>query len=140
MLIDTNILIEIPKKQQNHRDCLNLLKAIKNELIQEKVFFTRFALHALEAIVSKFDPQFLKKILLMIHQEKITVFDTSIADDLMILSSMGDLGFDFDDATQYVATNRIGTYIVTFDKGFKDKGIEVKTPKEILESIIKNYR
>lgn len=140
MLIDSNIFIEIPRQQANYRDCLNLLKIINNELIEEQVFITGFALHALEAVISKFDPEFLKRILLMIYQDKIKVFNTEIADDLMILSSMKDLGLDFDDATQYLATNKLGTYIVTFDKSFNGKGIEIKTPAEVLKKIIKDYK
>lgn len=137
MLIDTNIFIEIPRQQTNHKDCLNLLKLINNRYLREEIFITGFTFHALEAILSGFTPDFLKKILLMIHEDKIKIFNTEIVDDLMILSSMKALGFDFDDAMQYVCTNKLGTYIVTFDKSFKGKGIEIKTPKEVLKTVLK---
>lgn len=136
MLIDTNIFIEIPKEQTYHKDCLNLLKLVDSGYIQEEVFITGFAFHAMEAILSEFAPDFLKKIFLMIHEEKIKIFNTEIADDLMILSSMDALGFDFDDAMQYVCTNKLGTYIVTFDKSFRDKGLIIKTPAEVLKELL----
>lgn len=137
MLIDTNIIIEIAKKQEFYQDCLDLMKAIKNSQMKEKVFITQFALHAIEAMISRKSENFLREFLLLIHQDKINTFKTDIADDLMILSVMKLLGLDFDDATQYVCANKLGTCLVTFDKDFEGKGIEVKTPAQILEGVLK---
>lgn len=135
MLIDTNIIIEIARRQQFYQDCLYLMKAIKNDQIKEEAYLTRFALHAIEALISKKEKNFLREILLMIHQDKIKIFDTDVTDDLMTLSAMQDLEFDFDDATQYFAANKLGTYLVTFDKAFIGKGVAVKTPAEVLKGI-----
>lgn len=136
MLIDTNIIIEIAREQEFYLDCLYLVKAIKNDQFKEEVYLTRFALHAIEALIAKKNKDFLREILLMIHQDKIKIFDSNIADDIMTLSVMQDLEFDFDDATQYFAANRLRTYLVTFDKGFTGKGVQVKTPAEVLKEIL----
>lgn len=136
MLIDTNIIIEIAKKQQFHQDCSNLLEAIKEGQIREDVYITDFALHAIEAMISRKEENFLREILLLIHQGNIKIFNVEISDDMMILSVMKDLQMDFDDTTQYVAANKLGTYLVTFDKGFIGKGVEVRTPAEILKEIL----
>lgn len=137
MLIDTNIFIEIARKQERFEECLDLMNVVKEEIINEDVYMTAFSLHALEALISRHAKGLLKDVLLLIHQDKIKIYNTDIEDDLGILASMEALGFDFDDAMQYVCTNKLGTYIVTFDKSFKGKGIEVKTPKEILKTILK---
>lgn len=138
MLIDTNIFIEISRAQQHCKECADLIDAINQNLLnQEEIYITRFTLHALEAMISGSDSYFLKKILVMIFREKMRVFDTDTADDLGILSSMEALGFDFDDCLQYMATNKLATYIVTFDKSFQEKGLEVKTPAEVLKKILK---
>lgn len=136
MLIDTNIIIEIARRQQFSQDCIDFIDALKNDQFKEEAYITRFALHAIEALIAKKNKEFLREILLMIHQDKIRVFDSDITDDIVTLSVMQDLELDFDDATQYFAANRLKTYLVTFDKGFIGKGLVVKTPAEVLKEIL----
>lgn len=136
MLIDTNIFIEIARKQKRFEECLDLMNVIKEEIINEDIYVTEFTLHALEALISRNAKDLLRNILLLIYDEKIKIYDSNIADDLGILSSMDALGFDFDDCLQYMATNKLQTYIVTFDKSFKEKGLEVKTPAQVLKKIL----
>lgn len=134
MLIDTNIVIEIAKRQKHYQECVDLLNAINQKCLGESAYITKFTLNAIEALLSRFDSRFLKKILIMIYQGTIQICDLNIQDDLMILSSLNELGLDFDDATQFLAANKLGTYIVTLDKDFKKTGIEVKTPVQVLKS------
>lgn len=133
MLIDTNIIIEIARKQQRHRECTDLLDAIHQKQISEEVYITRFALSAIEAIIGRVDKKFLQKILLMIYQENIKVFNPEIQDDMMALGALSDIGLDFDDSIQFIAANKLQTYIVTLDKDFKKTGIKIKTPMEALK-------
>lgn len=137
MLIDTNIIIEIARKQKHYQECVDLLNAINQKSLGETVYITSFTLNAIEALISRFDNRFLKKILLMIYQGSIEICDLNIQDDLMILSSLNELGLDFDDATQFLAANKLATYIVTLDKDFKKTGIKLKTPKEVLKKVLK---
>jgi len=132
MLIDSNIFIEIARKQKEYRTCLDLINVINSESLGEDAYITKFSLHAIEAILGKKDLEFVKKILLLIHQDKIKVYDFDIGDHIMIASAIDTLGLDFDDATQYVAANKLFTYLVTLDKDFKKTGIRTKTPKQVL--------
>lgn len=137
MLIDSNIILEIIFKQERWRESLDLIKAIKENLINENIYITRFSLSAIEAACKKENQDFLRELLLLIYEGKILIPKLDISDDLMINSVREDLGLDFDDAMQFVATQKAGTYIVTFDKDFKNKPIQIKTPKEILKTVLK---
>lgn len=137
MLIDTNIFLEILFKQERMLECANLLDAIKENLISEKIYITRFSLGAIEASVRKKHIGFIRELLLLIYEGKILIPKLDISDDLMINSVREDLGLDFDDATQFVAAQKTATYLVTFDQDFENKPIQIKTPKQILKKILK---
>lgn len=136
MLIDTNIILEMAFNQARAGECKKLLNAIDENAFEKDVYITRFALSAIEAMSSKQPPNFLREFLLLILEEKIKIFDLKVEDDLMINSVHSDLGLDFDDAVQYVAANRLGTWLISFDKDLKNKGLIVKTPAEVLEGIL----
>lgn len=137
MLIDTNIFLEILFKQKRMLECANLLDAIKENLISENVYITRFSLGAIEACVRKKHTGFIKELLLLIYEGKILIPKLDITDDLMINSVREELGLDFDDAMQFVAVQKTATYLVTFDQDFKNKPIQIKTPRQILKKILK---
>lgn len=136
MLIDTNIFIEIARNQEGAEECRDLLDAINQGLIPEDIYLTRFSLSAIEALIGHFDKEFLRKILMMIYQEDIKIYKPDIKDDIMTLSAMKDTKLDFDDTTQFLATNKLKTYLVTFDKDFKKVPIQTKTPSSILKKIL----
>lgn len=137
MLIDTNIILEILFKQENGQDCLDLLDLIDQQKIPEKVYLTKFSLSAIQAACKKGETEFLKELLLLIYQNKIRLCKMDITDDLMINSVRKDLGLDFDDAMQFVAAQKAGTYIVTYDKHFIGKPIQIKSPKQVLKKVLK---
>ena len=136
MLIDTNIILEIAFNQAKAEECKKLLNAIDQRAFEKDVYITRFALSAIEAMSGKQPPSFLREFLLLIFEEKIKIFNLKIEDDLMVNSIHSDLDLDFDDAVQYVAANRLATCLITFDKDLKNKGLEVKTPAEVLKEIL----
>lgn len=137
MLIDTNILMEIGKRQAKSTICRDLFSAIQCGMINETAYVTRFALGALEAMLSSVDDSLIRKILLMAHLNQIKIFETKVEDDLMINSIKKDLKLDFDDALQFFAANRLGTYLVTYDKDFSHTSLETKTPQEVLDELAK---
>ncbi|OGJ42275.1 hypothetical protein A3B60_01940 [Candidatus Peregrinibacteria bacterium RIFCSPLOWO2_01_FULL_39_12] len=140
MLIDSNIILEILFRQDHCRECMDLVKAIKNDLFSEKIYITRFSLSSIEAACKKGDRDFLCDLLLLIYDGKINIPKLDIRDDLMINSVRNELGLDFDDAMQFVATQKAGTYIVTFDKDFKNKPIQIKTPREVLKTVLEQTK
>ncbi len=136
MLIDSNIFLEIARNQEYKQDCKDLINAIEQESISEEAYITKFSLDAIKAMASKESPKLVRLILIMIHQDKLKVLDTKPEDDLLTLGALQNLKLDFDDATQFVAANKLGTYLVTFDKDFKKTGLQIKTPKEVLKEIL----
>lgn len=136
MLIDTNIIIELGKDQERSDECRDLLAAINEEYLSEDAYISGFTLRAIEALLVRTKKEMVRDILLMIHQERLKVIDMKPEDDLLILGALQDLNLDFDDATQFVAANKLGTYLVTFDKDFEKTGLRIKTPKEVLKEIL----
>ena len=135
MLIDTNILVEIGRKQEHSETCRQFLNAINLGMISEDIHITRFTLNATEALISEEDEELMRKILLLIHLEKIKIADNKIEDDLVILSITRDLGLDYDDACQFLTTHQLATYLVTYDKDFNKTSLPTKTPGEILKAL-----
>jgi predicted nucleic acid-binding protein len=136
MLIDTNIFIEIAREQRHKAACRDFIDAISFDMVDEEVYISRFSLSAVEAVLSE-STHFVREILLLIFNGKIKVKDTTIDDDLMINSVKKDLDLDFDDAVQFIAANKLGTYLVTYDKDFSNTSIQTKTPEEVLEELAK---
>jgi len=54
-----------------------------------------------------------------------------------IIANIEKFNLDFDDAYQLTVAQKYKLIIVTFDKDFKPKGIDNKSPEEVL-NIIKN--
>jgi len=137
MLIDANIFIEIARNQKHKDACRDLIDAIAEEMIVEEVYLSKFSLGAIEAMLSK-NEEFVREILLLIFHDIIKIKDTTIDDDLMINAAKKDLELNFDDAVQFVVANKLGTYLVTYDKDFDDTSLQTKTPEEVLEALAKN--
>lgn len=136
MLIDSNIIIEIARNQEHKQECKDFINSINQEIIFEEAWITKFSLDAIKAMSSRESPKLLRLILVMIHQERLKVIDMKPEDDLLILGALQNLKLDFDDATQLVAANKLGTYLVTFDKDFEKTGLQIKTPNEVLKEIL----
>lgn len=133
MLIDTNVILEVLFSQEHREDCTSLLDAIYDNRINEPVYLTRFSLSAIQAACKKERQSFLRDLMLMIFQEKIQIPTMDIRDDIMINSVRKELDLDFDDAMQFIAAQKKGTYLVTYDKDFTDKPVAVKTPAQVLK-------
>lgn len=135
MLIDTNIFVEIAKGQERTQVCEDFLDAIKTDAIQEDIFITQFSLNAMHAMLSEKYEDFIRDILLLVHQDKIKIARNEAEDDLSILAIKKDLGLDFDDACQFLTAGRLGTYLVTYDEDFATTSLQTKTPEEVIEEL-----
>ncbi len=134
MLIDTNIFIELARKQKHKAICRDFIDAIAYGAINEEVYISKFSLGAIEAMLSE-STLFIREILLLIFHDIIKVKETSIDDDLMINAVTKDLGLDFDDSLQFVLANKLQTYLVTYDQDFSHTSLQTKTPEEVLEEL-----
>ena len=137
MLIDANILMEIALKQKRSQSCEDLMDAIKADVITEEIFITQFSVSAIESMLSKKQKDFLYDLLILIYQGKIKVAKNRPEDDMAALAIKTDLGLDFDDACQFLATSHHGTYLVTYDKDFEKTSLHTKTPEEVIEELSK---
>lgn len=135
MLIDTNIFMEIALGQKQNQICEDLMYAIKTDVIQEDIFISQFSLSAIEAMLSGKYENFIKDLLLLIHQEKIKIAKNEAEDDLAILAIEKEIELDFDDTCQFLTANRLGTYLVTYDEDFAKTSLQTKTPEEVLEEL-----
>jgi len=135
MLIDTNIFIEIGRKQKRSRICTSLLNAIKTDMVSEDVYVTQFSMNAIEAMLSEAHRDFIYDLLLLIYQGKIKIVKNKPEDDLSALAISEDLSLDFDDACQFLATAQLGTYLVTYDKDFIKTSLRIKIPEEVMEEL-----
>lgn len=136
MLIDANVFVEIGLSQQRQQECWNFLRALDEGLLPEQAYITDFALHAIELLLYKKNRPFLREILLMIHEDKIKVVRPSAHDDICTLGVLNDIELDLDDGFQFMATNKLMTYLITFDKHFKKTHLPTKTPSEVLKEIL----
>lgn len=136
MLIDSNVFIEVGRAQEKQDVCKDLLRAIDDESLCEDSYITDYTLHALECMLYKRSKPFLEQVLLMIHEGKIKIFRSSAKRDLSTLSILKDIELDFDDGVQFMATNSLRTYLVTYDKHFKKTHLPIKTPDEVLKDIL----
>lgn len=136
MLIDSNIFIEVGRKQEMQEICKDFLRAIDDESLGEEAYIADYTLHALECMLYKNSKPFLEQVLLMIHEGKIKVYRPSARRDLATLSILNEIDLDFDDGVQFMATNTLMTYLVTYDKHFKKTHLRTKTPDEVLKDIL----
>jgi predicted nucleic acid-binding protein len=129
--------MEIALGQKQMRVCEDLMYAIKTDAIQEDIFITQFSLGAIESMLSKKYKDFLYDLLVLIYQGKIKVAKNRPEDDMAALAIKTDLGLDFDDACQFLATSHHGTYLVTYDKDFEKTSLRTKTPEDVIEELSK---
>ena len=79
---------------------------------------THFSLHAIEAVLN--DPDLNLKLLRNIENSLgLTLYDTSIEDEMSTAILMKEIGRDFDDTLQYYVAKKMGAeVIVSFDRHF----------------------
>lgn len=136
MLIDTNIVLEFLLDQKRVQESEDLLKAIDENIFSEEVYMTQFAINGIQSFDKILNTNFLKYFLVMIYQEKIKIAPLDISDDLTAYGIKKDIGLDFDDAIQFLAASKLGTYIVTYNKDFRKTSLPTKTPAEVLKEIL----
>lgn len=134
MLIDTNIFIEIGRDQEASQACDDLLSAIACS--GAAAYITRFSLHAIQSLLSEKAPQLLREIMILVHGERLKVYDFHPEDYMMIIATKDSLNLDFDDCLQFTAAHRLSVPLVTLDKDFKKTPLETLSPKQALKHFV----
>ncbi len=125
-LVDTNIFLELFLDQEKKDKAGEIFKKIENKEI--KAVLSGFALHTIEYVLSlKNRTDILRDFLFSISSfENLSVYFTSVEEDLEIINISEKLKLDFDDANQYFVAKKFGAGIITFDKDFKKiKDLEI---------------
>jgi predicted nucleic acid-binding protein len=125
-LIDTNIFLEMLLNQQKKEMARTIFTKLEKGEIDAVI--SGFSLHSIEFILSiKKKNDVLREFLQALNDfPNISLYHTSIEEDLDIVGIMEQTNLDFDDANQYYVAKKFNAEILTFDKDFRGiKGINV---------------
>lgn len=130
LFIDTNIFLEIILEQEKAENAKALL--LKTE--DHEFFISDFSLHSMGLLLFYRKQhlafqQFLKD---MIIDGGIVITSLAVDDMESVVNVSQKYKFDFDDAYQYVAAEKYGLTLVSFDTDFDHTERGRKTPAEIL--------
>jgi predicted nucleic acid-binding protein len=131
-LVDTNVWLELLLLQERSTEVRQFLQSID----ADKLSMTEFALNSIGLITTRLRKQdvfeaFISDIL---EDSAVRRVCLSSHDLRRVLSVMKKFKLDFDDAYQYVAAERNGLVLVSFDSDFDRTDIKRKTPEDILDT------
>lgn len=129
-LIDTNIFLEVFLNQEKAEDCQLFLSRLSGEA---SGVVTAFAVHAIEVILTDRGRQEALRQWLKALDDKgyLTVYSTTIAEEIEISDLTKSSRLDFDDSLQYYVARKKGLTLVTLDKDFAEiRDVRVVTPKD----------
>jgi len=131
-LVDTNVWLELLLLQERATEVRRFLQSVD----ADQLAMTEFALNSIGLITSKLRKEevfeaFISDILedSAVRRICLSAFDLRI-----VLSVIKKFNLDFDDAYQYVAAERNGLVLVSFDADFDKTEMKRKTPADLLES------
>ena len=130
-LLDTNVWLELLLQQERATEVRRFLQSID----ADQISMTEFALNSIGLITSRLRKEevfeaFISDIL---EDSAVRRICLSAFDLRRVLSAMKSFHLDFDDAYQYVAAERNGLVLVSFDADFDKTDMVRKTPADILD-------
>lgn len=122
-------MLELLLGQTKALECRRLLDRIATGRTQ--AMMTHFSLHAIEAVLN--DPDLNLKLLRNIENSLgLSLYYTSIEDEMSAAILMKEIGRDFDDTLQYYVAKKMGAEaIVSFDKHFNGLDIPRIEPARV---------
>lgn len=131
-LVDTNVWLELLLLQERATEVRRFLQSVD----ADQLTMTEFALNPIGLITSKLRKEdvfeaFISDIL---EDSAVRRICLSAFDLRRVLSVIKKFNLDFDDAYQYVAAERNGLVLVSFDADFDKTDMKRKTPADLLES------
>jgi hypothetical protein len=129
-LVDTNIWLERLLNQERADEVAQFLHKIPSE----RLMITDFTFHSIGVILSRHDEQetlqrFTQDVLI---DSAVTLVSLGPTDMQRLIETMTEYQFDFDDAYQYVAAEKYGAELISFDSDFDQAERRRKTPLQIL--------
>lgn len=131
-LVDTNVWLELLLEQQRAGEVRQFLESVDSD----KLSMTEFALNSIGLITTRLRKQdvfeaFISDIL---ENSAVRRICLSAFDLRRVLLIMKKFHLDFDDAYQYVAAERNGLVLVSFDADFDKTDMKRKVPADLLDS------
>ncbi len=131
LFLDTNVFLEILLEQEKALEA----KAVLSRAEDYEFFMSDFSLHSIGLLLFyrkqyNIFQQFLKD---MILTASVTITSLGVDDMEAIVDVSQKFSLDFDDAYQYVTTQKYGLTIVSFDADFDRTEQGRKTPADILK-------
>ena len=128
-LVDTNVWLERLLDQERASE----VKQFLDRTPSDRLCMTDFALHSIGIVLSRLNKtqvflQFIQDVFL---DGAVALVRLGPKDMTRVLQVMGQYGLDFDDAYQYVATEKYGLVLVSFDGDFDRTPIGRKVPGEV---------
>lgn len=89
---------------------------------------TKFTIHAAEAVLN--EPKLILNFLRNLQNSiGLSVYETSIEDEMATLTLMDRIGLDFDDSLQYYVAKKLGAgSVISYDKHFDETDLPRKEP------------
>ncbi|HHT9145071.1 MAG TPA: type II toxin-antitoxin system VapC family toxin [Candidatus Wunengus sp. YC61] len=131
LFLDTDVFLEILLEQEKALEA----KAVLSRAEDHEFFISDFSLHSIGLLLfyrkqHNIFQHFLKD---MILTADVTITSLGVDDMESIVAVAQKFSLDFDDAYQYVATQKQGLTIVSFDADFDRTEQGRKTPADILK-------
>ncbi len=129
-LLDTNILLELLLDQERADEVERLMRSIPGHYL----YISEFTLYSLGMILTRrrLAPYFLR-IVEDLERGEIECLRLNTTDMPAVVQAIQQFGLDFDDAYQYVAAEKYGLTLVSFDADFDRTPLGRRTPGQILE-------
>lgn len=130
-LIDTNVWLELLLEQEKAKSVHHLLEEV-DPAVTHVTEFTLYSIGILLLRLKKAE-LFLRFVEDTLLEAGVTLIRLSPKDMEVLTEVAGSFNLDFDDAYQYVAAEKYGLTLVSFDADFDRTKHGRKTPSEVLE-------
>lgn len=129
-LFDTNICLELMLNQEQAEIGINILQTVS----LSQIYISDFTLHSIGVIVSRLKKteifnEFIQDVFI---QGKLVQLSLEPTDLIDLVHYMNEYSLDFDEAYQLTVSKKYELTIVTFDRDFKNKGLDLVLPNDLL--------
>jgi len=131
-LLDTNIWLERMLDQARSEEVGQLLDQVPSD----RLYMTDFSLHSIGVILHRLNRQegFLHFVQDVLADGAVGLMSLEPEDMAHLVAVVDRFGLDFDDAYQYVAAEKYGVALVSFDGDFDRTDRGRITPEKIVEA------
>lgn len=136
-LVDTNIWLERLLEQVRSEEVGQFLEQIPSD----QLLITDFSFHSIGVILNRLCRQedFLRFVQDVLIDGAVQLVSLQPTEMQRLVAIMNTYQLDFDDAYQYVASEKYDVVLVSFDSDFDATECGRKTPVEVLEADYENH-